>query len=46
MRRIRIYNQAIAYSLHREVMMVLQSLVMLAGSLVLMLGALWWVLHD
>jgi len=27
-------------------MMVLQSLVMLAGSLALLLGALWWVLHD
>lgn len=46
MRRILIYNQTVAFSLHRKVIMVLQSLVMLGGSLALLLGALWWVLHD
>jgi hypothetical protein len=46
MRRIRIYNQYITLFTHQGVMMVLQSLVMLGGSLALLLGALWWVLHD
>lgn len=45
MRRIRIYNEAID-TLKAKKMIVVPTLTMLGGSLALLLGALWWVLHD
>lgn len=45
MRRILIYNHYNDMLKAKEVIMV-PTLTMLGGSLALLLGALWWVLHD
>jgi hypothetical protein len=45
MRRIRIYNHSQRMLINPEAFMV-QVVSLLGGSLVLLLVALWWILHD